>query len=306
MPPAKSSFSASRRSIDPPDWFAQLIFAPGSLNARPSHAESALFTQEFFPHVFQNVSGTLNSDFSRENRILILDAENALKAHVHVGLDDGLPKAGAVAIPDSSKSFRSRIKFVGFERKVQHSILIDVLGKENGVLHVRVEKRALFSQKADDFDRIATLPEQVAQIAVRADLFANGLPELHKGARFLDNKIRVHLEGEALDAMLAREFRGVLPVRDDFFSPLPVLHLGVFGGPAVTHPFLLGVLRSATGTAGKTDNHFYLEHFREQDGFAKRINIFLRMLGIGMNGVAVTTERGNANPAVHKLFEPGF
>src|SRR5260370_19588302 len=252
MPPAKSSFSASRRSIDPPDWFAQLVFAPGSLNARPSHAESALFTQEFFPHVFQNVSGTLNSDFSRENRILILDAENSVKAHVYVGLDDGLPEAGTVAIPDSSKSFRSRIKFVGFERKVQHSILIDVLVKENGVLHVRVEKRALFSEKVDNFDRITTLPEKVAQIAVCADLFTNSLAKLHEGASIIDNEIRVHLEGEALAAMLAGEFRGILPIWNDFFFPLPVLHLGIFGGPAVSDPVRLGILRSAAGTSGNT------------------------------------------------------
>src|SRR5712664_1403453 len=307
MPPAKSSFSASRRCIDPPrPVFAQLIFAPGSLNAKPSHSGNALFTQEFFPHVFQNVGGALDSDFSGENRILVLDAENTLEAHVHVGLDDGLPKAGAVAVADRAESLRGQIKFVGFESKVQHSVFIDVFGEENGVLHVRVEKGALFSQKVDDFDRIATLPEQVAQIAVRTDLVTNSLAKLHEGARIIDNEVRVHLEGEALDAMLAREFRGILPIWNDFFFPLPVLHLGIFGGPAVSNPVRLGVLRSAAGAAGKTDNHFYLEHFREQDGFAKRINIFLRVLRIRMNGIAMTTERSNANPAVVKLFQPGF
>src|SRR2546422_2752219 len=124
--------------------------------------QSELFTQKFFAHVFQNISGALDTDFSRENRVLILDAQNSLEAHVHVGLDDGLPEAGAVTVPASAKSLRGQAQFAGFEREVQHSILIDVLGKENGVFHVRMKKGTLFPQKVDDFDRIATLPEEMA------------------------------------------------------------------------------------------------------------------------------------------------
>src|SRR3989441_9079882 len=137
------------------------------------------FTQKLFAHVFQNVSGALDPDFSRENGILIFNTENAFEADVHVSLDDRLPKTGAVAIADGAESLRGQVKFVGFKRKVQHSILIDVLWKENGVLHVRVEKSALFTEKVDDFDRIAALPEEMAQIAVRANFFADGLAECH-------------------------------------------------------------------------------------------------------------------------------
>src|SRR5216117_2505397 len=116
----------------------------------------------------------------------------------------------------------------------------------------------------------------------------------------------MHFEREALNAMLARIFGGILPVWNDLFFPLPVLHLGVFGRPAIGDPVRLGILRSAPRAARKTADHFYFKHFGEQDGLAERIDIFLGVLGIGMNGVAMTTESGDANPAVFKLFQPSF
>src|SRR6266849_1577817 len=106
--------------------------------------------------------------------------------------------------------------------------------------------------------------------------------------------------------MLAGEIRGVLPVRNDFFLPLPVLHLGVFGRPAIGDPVRLGILGSAARTAGKTDDDFYIQDFGKEDGLAERIDVFLGLLGIGVNGVAMTTQSGNANPPVFKLFLPGF
>src|SRR6266403_5099231 len=137
------------------------------------------FTQKLFAHVFQNVSGALDPDFSRENGILIFNTENAFEADVHVSLDDGLPKTGAVAIADGAERLRGQVKFVGFKRNVQHSIFFDVLVEENSVLHVGVEKGALLAEKVDDFDRIAALPEEMAQIAVRANFFADGFAEFH-------------------------------------------------------------------------------------------------------------------------------
>src|SRR6267142_252615 len=116
----------------------------------------------------------------------------------------------------------------------------------------------------------------------------------------------MHFEREPPDPVLARIFRGILPVRNDFFFPLPVLHLGVLGRPAIGDPVRLGILRSAARAAGKTDDHFYIQHFGEENGLAERVDIFLRVLRIGMNGVAMTTESGDANPAVLKFFQPGF
>src|SRR5260370_41923587 len=54
--------------------------------------------QQLVAHIFQNVGGAFDPDFTRENRILVLDAEDAFDANVHIGLDDVRPKARAVAI----------------------------------------------------------------------------------------------------------------------------------------------------------------------------------------------------------------
>src|SRR5437899_10103502 len=59
-------------------------------------------------------------------------------------------------------------------------------------------------------------------------------------------------------------FGRLLPVGDDFFFPLPVLHLSVFRRPAVGNPVGLRVLGRSAGTPGKTDDDFYFEHFGER------------------------------------------
>ena len=211
-----------------------------------------------------------------------------------------------MAIADGTESLRGQVKFTGFKRKVQHSVLIDVLGTENGVLHVRVEKGALFAQKVDDFDRITALPKEVAQIAVCTDFFAGGLAELHEGARIIDHEVRVHLQGEALDAVLAGELRGIPPVRNDLLFPLPILHLGIFGRPAIGDPIRLGILWSSARAAGKADDDSYIENFGEANGLVERIDVSLGMLGIRMDGVPMTTESSDVNSPVFKLFQPSF
>src|SRR2546429_356633 len=75
---------------------------------------------------------------------------------------------------------------------------------------------------------------------------------------------------------------------------------------SISDPIRLGILRSAARAAGKTDDDSYVEDFGEEDGLAEGIDVFLGMLGIGMNGVAMTTESGDANSPVFKLFLPGF
>ena len=65
-------------------------------------------------------------------------------------------------------------------------------------------------------------------------------------------------------------------------------------------------MRRAAGTTGKANDDFHVEHFGEEDGLAKGAYVFLGMLGIGMNGVPVATEGGNANPLVFKFFLPGL
>src|SRR5260370_4156233 len=70
-------------------------------------------TQQLVAHIFQNVGGAFDADFACENRILVLDAEDAFEADVHIGLVAGLPKARSLTIPDPTHGFPSQITFLG-------------------------------------------------------------------------------------------------------------------------------------------------------------------------------------------------
>src|SRR6267142_6351940 len=106
---------------------------------------------------------------------------------------------------------------------------------------MRVENRFLLPKKINHFDGVATLPEQMAQIAVRTNFLAHRLAKLHQRAWIVDHEIRMHLQRNAMYAVLAREFRSFLPVRDYFFFPLSILHLRVFRWPAIRDPVWLSV-----------------------------------------------------------------
>ena len=79
--------------------------------------------------------------------------------------------AGAVPVTHRAKRLGSLRQTRFFRREVQNPVLRDVSGKKDGILHMRVENRSLLSQKMNHLDGIASLPEQMAQIAVRADFF---------------------------------------------------------------------------------------------------------------------------------------
>ena len=114
---------------------------------------------------------------------------------------------------------------------------------------MRVINCALLAEEVDDFNGIASLPEKMAEIAVGADFLTDSFAELQKRAGIVDHEIGMHFKGEFADAVFASKFRGFLPVGDDFFFPLPVLHFGVFGRPAVGYPVGLGVCFGSAGTA---------------------------------------------------------
>src|SRR6266850_2293072 len=100
-----------------------------------------LFTQKLPTDVLQNVGRALDAHFSGQNRVFIFDAENAFETDVHIGLDDGLPEAGAVTVPDGAEGFGGGIEIIFLESKIQDAILVDVFGIEGGVLHMCVFRR---------------------------------------------------------------------------------------------------------------------------------------------------------------------
>src|SRR6267142_1458203 len=228
--PSDSDAAGAVRAIadGPADAPARAAAAHAPTNSRLR----TLFSQKFPADILQDVSRAFDAHFSGQNRVFIFDAENTFESDVHVSLDDGLPEAGAVAIAHGAE---------GFEGGVQDAILVYVFGIESGVLHVRVKEGALLAEEVDDFDGIAALPEKMAQIAVRADFFADGFAELHERSRVVNDEVRMHFERQAFDAMIARVFGCFLPVGDDLFLPLPILHLRVFRRPAVGDPVGLRV-----------------------------------------------------------------
>src|SRR5690349_19486809 len=104
---------------------------------------------------------------------------------------------------------------------------------------------ALLAEEMDDFDGIAPLPEEMAKVVVGANFLADGFAELDQRARVINDKVGMHLEGQPLDTVIAGVFGSFLPVRNDFFLPLPVLHFGVFIRPAVGDPVWLRILQRA-------------------------------------------------------------
>src|SRR3982074_2803470 len=116
----------------------------------------------------------------------------------------------------------------------------------------------------------------------------------------------MHFEGEFADAVFTGKLRSFLPVGDDTFFPLPILHFRVFGRPAVGNPVGLRVRWGTTGAAGKTYDHFNVETFGKLYGFAKSFRVAGGVFGIRMDGIAVTTESGDVNATILEFFLPGF
>jgi len=141
-------------------------------------------------------------------------------------------------------------------------------------------KAPCFSQKVMTSTGSQTLPEQVAQIAVRTDLFTTASRSFMRVQDYRQ-RVRVHLEGEALTPCSRASFCGISSNMERFFFPLPVLHLGIFGGPAVSNPVRLGILRSAAGQPEKPTITLTSSISRAGRFCEKRINIFCACLASG-------------------------
>src|SRR5450755_1059883 len=104
--------------------------------------------------------------------------------------------------------------------------------------------------------------------------------------------------------MVAREFRRLLPVRNDLFFPLPVEGRRVLRRPAVGDPVRIGVIGIAAWTSRESDNYFHIQFLRQQHGFSKSFRIAVGNGLVGMHRVPMTTEGRDQNVAVVKLLSP--
>src|SRR5437870_7083562 len=117
-----------------------------------------------------------------------------------------------------------------------------------------MKKSALLAEHPNHLDRIATLPEQMAQVAVGSDLFTHSLAQLQQRHRIVDDKTGMHFQRQLVYAVFAREFSRLLPIWNNFLLPLPIQNLRVLGRPAISSPIRHRISRVAAGTSGKTNN----------------------------------------------------
>jgi hypothetical protein len=73
--------------------------------------------------------------------------------------------------------------------QIQHATFCDILRIQNRILHVRVINHFLLAKEMNRFHSVATLPEQMAQVAIRANFLADRLAHFQQRDRIIDHKI---------------------------------------------------------------------------------------------------------------------
>src|SRR5207302_11429294 len=104
-------------------------------------------------------------------------------------------------------------------------------------------------------NRTALLRARMAWTAVGTIFRANSVVQLQQRPGVIDDDIGVHLQSDFVNAVLAREFGCLLPIRNDFFFPLPVLYLRIFRRPTIRNPVRHGVGWAATGTSREAHDY---------------------------------------------------
>ena len=84
------------------------------------------------------------------------------------------------------------------------------------------------------------LPEEVTGIEIDAEIGRGRLPQPERALDVVDEESRMRFERD-LDPVVAREARGVAPVRDRLLLPLPFEHVEKLRRPWCRHP--VGMLR---------------------------------------------------------------
>src|SRR5690242_16368849 len=261
--------------------------------------------QQFFAHVPKDVHRPLHTNLARQDGVLILNAEYAVVAHLHVGAHHILPQVGAMPVAHSAEDGGRAGYFLRLKGKIKHAVLLDVLFEQHRVFHVSVVNGSLFAQEADHLHRVTFLPEEVAEVAVGADFLTHRFPQPHESLGIVDAETGVHLESQFVHAMLAGKFGGFLPVGNDLFFPLPVENLGVLGRPAVSRPVGHGVRGAAAGASGKSHDYRDLQALSQQHRVAEYLRVAGSDFCVRMDRIAVAAERRYADVSVLELLFPG-
>jgi hypothetical protein len=139
---------------------------------------------------------------------------------------------------------------------------------------------------------IDALPEEMAGIEVASHAGSGDGAQPEHGFRAVDDESWMHFDGD-LHAMVGGEFSMLDPVGRHHFVPLPVENLEVVGRPGASDPVRSSRVRRVAGTAGEIHDHRDAEPFGEQDGLAAHFLVEFGAGFIGMQRVAVATERAD-------------
>src|ERR1700753_486676 len=207
-------------------------------------------------------------------------------------------------VADRAKELRGLVIILLSE--IQDSKAVYIVGKECRVFHVRMIDRALLTEKTNHLHRIALLPEKMAQIAIGSDLLPCRLAQTQQRARIVDHKVRMHLERNAMNTVLAGKLRRLLPVRDDTLLPLPLKSSPMLRRPIVNNPIRNRVGFRSARTTGETYHRRNLQHACQLNGLAKLLLGLLCFGGVRIQRVVMATQGHDRNPAVIKLLLPGL
>src|ERR1700733_8655694 len=163
-----------------------------------------------------------------------------------------------MAVANGTEKFRCLM--IVFLPEIQDPKPVHVMREKRRIFHVRVINCALLAEETNHLYRIALLPEEMAQITVGPYLLTNGLAQAQQGTRVVDHKIRVHLERDAMDSMLAGKLRRLLPIRNNPLRPLPLERLAMLRRPVIHYPVRYRIRRRTSRTTGETHHGWNVQH----------------------------------------------
>ena len=128
--------------------------------------------------------------------------------------------------------------------------------------------------------------------------------ELEQGLGAIDQEAGVHLDGD-LHTVIGGEAGVLGPVGRGDFVPLPFEDFKVLGRPGAGDPVGAAGSGRIAGTAGEIDDHRHAQLLGQQDGLAADFAIMTGALGIGMERIAVATERADGEAMVVEQAREG-
>ena len=223
----------------------------------------------------------------------MLDADDVVVTHRPQRADDLLPLCHVHTVADRTED-PAAVQLVAVMLRIEHAVEGGVVLIDLRILRVEVEDRV--AELANDRHRVHSLPDEVARIEVRADVFAGRFADAQHRLGVVNAEAGMKLERD-LYAVLLRELLFLLPVRNKLLVPLVIEDVEELRRPGGGDPVGVRSGRAVAGTAGEGIDDRNAEPFREQYGAGNDGVVIAGDLFIRMDGVAVRGERGDDKSA---------